>query len=153
MGQCEICGKATELVKCAIEGCEMSVCRNCAKFGSITEMPAFTEKPRPAGQSRAAAKQEEEEEAVTLDATGKVKDARERKCLTQEQLAKAIAEKESIIHRIESGAMSPSISTAEKLEKFLGIKLIEKMKKQEGAMVAAKSESFTIGDLVMKRKK
>ncbi|HII16115.1 MAG TPA: TIGR00270 family protein [Nanoarchaeota archaeon] len=151
MGQCEICGKTTELARCMIEGCEMSVCRNCARFGTASEMR--TDAPiRAAGAAKTPARQEEEEPAI-VNASAKVKDAREKKGLTQEQLAKAIAEKESVVHRIESGAMMPTLATAEKLEKFLGIKLIEKIMKIEGAAKEGKSESFTIGDLVMERKK
>ncbi len=150
MSQCEICGKITELVKCSVEGCEMSVCRNCARFGSVTEREPET-KAAGAKQIRPPAKQDEEE-PVIVGASVKVKDARERKGLTQEQLAKAVAEKESVIHRIESGAMMPTLATAEKLERFLGIKLIEKIWKNEGAVNETKSESFTIGDLIMKKK-
>lgn len=150
MSQCEICGKVTELIRCTIEGCEMSVCMNCAKFGTAAERAAnITTR---IGKAAKPSARQDEEEPVIIDASRKVKDARERKGLTQEQLAKAVAEKESVIHRIESGAMTPMLATAEKLENFLGIKIIEKIERKEGAVKEGKSESFTIGDLIMKRK-
>jgi len=142
-----MCGKATELVSCIIEGCEMSVCNSCAKYGAVQEFArSFT--PKRAEKMQTA----ESEEIVIADSAAKVKNARESKKLTQEQLAKAIAEKESVIHRIESGNMVPSISTARKLERFLDIKLVERAEEEKAVFAAPSSEGFTIGDLLVKKK-
>lgn len=155
MSQCEICGKDTALCQCLIEGCTMSVCNNCAKFGeklSGFSMPSVQRE----GKRRAAmpAKNEikkETEIIVSSSAGNKVKDAREKKGLTQEQLAKAVAEKSSVIQRIESGHMSPAIVTAEKLEKFLGIRIMEEMESEEIRKEASDDEGFTIADLIKKK--
>lgn len=147
MPHCEMCGKATELVSCVIEGCEMAVCNACTRYGTVqaaVKSPAF----KKAEKMQAPAI----EEVVIADSALKVKNAREKKQLTQEQLAKAIAEKESVIHRIESGNMVPSIATAKKLERFLDIKLIEIAEEEEAVIAAPSSEGFTIGDLLVKRK-
>ncbi|MBI5073143.1 hypothetical protein HZA99_04960, partial [Candidatus Woesearchaeota archaeon] len=36
---CDMCGKAEQLVNALIEGVEMKVCRNCASFGQILQAP------------------------------------------------------------------------------------------------------------------
>lgn len=151
MAHCEICGKDTDLNRHRIEGCEMSVCANCSKFGE-----------KLLGQSSATAsfqkktlqqeKGKESEQFIGKSAGNKIKNARQTKGLTQEQLAKAIAEKASVIQRIESSHMSPAISTAEKLEKFLGISIVEEAEETEIRREAPdKEEGFTIADLLKKK--
>lgn len=152
MPHCEMCGKATELVSCVIEGCEMSVCGACVRYGTVTAMPASAAAKSAAFKKAGKTEKAGIEEAVVADSALKVKNARESKKLTQEQLAKAIAEKESVIHRIESGNMVPSIPTAKKLERFLDIKLVEIVEEEKAVIAAPSSEGFTIGDLLVKRK-
>jgi len=53
-----------------------------------------------------------------------VRKARVSLGLTQEELAKQIGEKATIIKKIESGEFRPSISLARKLEKFLRVMLL-----------------------------
>ncbi|MFH1065409.1 MAG: multiprotein bridging factor aMBF1 [Nanoarchaeota archaeon] len=157
MAHCEICGKDTALNRCKIEGCEMSVCVNCSKFGKI--VPGFSnnsvQKKGKPGMAMNYARNNKEngtEINVSSGAGNKIKNAREAKGLTQEQLAKAIAEKASVIQRIESGHMSPAISTAEKLERFLGISIVEETEETETRRKAPdKEEGFTIADLLKKK--
>ena len=73
--------------------------------------------------------------------------------LKQKELAEKIAEKESIIHQLESGHMKPTISLARKLEKALNIKLIEIYKVQEKKQVDLSDPTLTIGDLLKLDKK
>ncbi|MDI6737680.1 MAG: multiprotein bridging factor aMBF1 [Nanoarchaeota archaeon] len=158
MPQCEICGKATALCQCIIEGCEMSVCNACSKYGekvSGFSLPSAGKKAQKEQlkkeAARTALKGAETEISVSSGAGNKVKNAREKKGLTQEQLAKAVAEKASVIQRIESGHMSPAIATAGKLERFLGIKIVEEAEAVEVRKEASEDEGFTIGDLIKKR--
>jgi putative transcription factor len=155
MAHCEICGKDTALNRCKIEGCEMSVCINCSRFGEkiLGQSSAtnyFQKKilQKPLQQEKGS----ESELFIGKSAGNKIKNAREEKGLTQEQLAKAIAEKASVIQRIESGHMSPAISTAEKLEKFLGISIVEESEETETRRESPdKEEGFTIADLLKKK--
>lgn len=151
MGNCEICGRETELLKCEIEGCEMSVCEKCSKFGKVTERISAEVHETRFNSPRQKAN---EEELAIINAASKVKNAREKKGLTQVQLAKAIAEKESVIHRIESGSTEPSMETARKLERFLGIKLIESVSSEQKAVKRDEDDAgvLTIGDLLRKNK-
>ncbi|MFA5887184.1 MAG: multiprotein bridging factor aMBF1 [Candidatus Nanoarchaeia archaeon] len=171
MAHCEICGKDTDLNRYRIEGCEMNVCANCSKFGEriLGQSSATSSFQKKALQKQLQQeKGNESEQFIGKSAGDKIKNAREEKGLTQEQLAKAIAEKASVIQRIESGHMSPAISTAEKLEKFLGISIVEVLEnprfsapRDEVSMESEETETkkqasdddegFTIADLLKKK--
>ena len=81
-----------------------------------------------------------------------IKKAREKKGLKQDDLAKNIAEKESTIHKIETGALKPSFNLARKLELFLGIKLIGISEEKREINLNLKDNSLTIGDLIKIRR-
>jgi len=139
--QCEICGKDTNLVKAIIEGTELNVCSNCSKFGSVIKIaPKFVPKPK-----KIVVEQPEEE---LVENYGEIiKNARERLGLKQEELALRLNEKHTLIHKWECNELKPTIETAKKLEKFLGIKLMQVYKK--GELEKHKSSGgLTIGDLV-----
>src|SRR3989338_4977363 len=55
-----------------------------------------------------------------------IKEAREKLGLRQDEFGIQISEKVSIVHKIESGHMTPSIQLAKKLQKLLGLRLDEK---------------------------
>lgn len=55
-------------------------------------------------------------------------EARTKKGLTQEQLAKKLGTKQSAIARLESGNINPSISFLEKITQALGSKLVIQVK-------------------------
>ena len=69
--------------------------------------------------------------------------------LKQEELARKINEKESLIHKLENELVEPSLKLAEKLEKFLKIKLIE-IYSDENKYVKNNDDKLTIGDLFLK---
>lgn len=54
-----------------------------------------------------------------------VRTARIKMGLTQEDLAKQLNEKSTIIKKIESGEFKPPLTLARKLEKFLKVRLLE----------------------------
>lgn len=149
MAQCEICGKDTSLVNAIIEGTTLSVCTNCARFGNVLQPVKSYAKPKNfCGQFA-----EQETEAIVEDYAVRVKNAREQRNMKQEDLAKAIAEKESVVHKIESGHMEPPFSIAKKLENFLGIRLITKVKVSADSLDTEKTSSgMTIGDLIKFKK-
>lgn len=149
MAQCEICGKDTSLVNAIVEGTTLSVCTNCARFGNVLQPVKSYAKQKSFGSQFT----EQETEAIVEDYASRVKNAREKRNMKQEDVAKAVAEKESVIHKIESGHMEPSFVIAKKLEHFFGIRLITKVK-----VTAEKSESentsggMTIGDMIKFKK-
>jgi len=145
-----MCGKETSLFKAIVEGTELKVCDKCAKFGKIVE------RIRPAAKPKRKKDEKEEEEGpetvqvIVPDYSKKVKLARESLGLKQEELAKRINEKESIIHKVETGHYEPNIMLAKKLERFLKIKLVEEhqLEKTKAQKKVAAAEGFTIGDVI-----
>ena len=93
-----------------------------------------------------------EEEKNYENFAEKIKKARERKEITQEDLAKFIAEKESVIHQLESGKLKPNFKLAHKLEVFLNISLVDKVetKLKKDKKVDFKDGNLTIGDIITK---
>jgi len=122
---CEICGKDVleKAVDVDVEGTRMKVCRDCSKLGKRRVAPAA--KPAFKSHRRAPAPKKEKVVEIVDDCAVVVRKNRERLGLTQDQLGGEINEKGSIISRIESGHMEPDIRMAKKLERFLGVTLLE----------------------------
>ncbi len=115
---CEICDKrASNLVKIRLEGATMTVCESCAKLGERVSAPHVF-------ASRREKDPEFSKEDIVQNYASLVKNAREKKGWTQEQLARELLEKEFLIQRIEQGRMQPTIFLAKKLQRALGIQLI-----------------------------
>ena len=119
---CEMCGKDSErLVKVLVEGTMLNVCGNCAKYGKQIRKPNLSR-----GRFRRREEQRNEENIVT-GYNIKIEKARQAKGIKQEDFAKQLNEKESLIHNIETGHMKPSIALAKKIGRALGIELIEEI--------------------------
>ncbi len=138
---CELCGKNTQLIRAIVEGTELSVCENCGKYGKILRKPVAKTAPQPAIK-------QEVMEVVTQNYAKLIKEAREKRGLTQKEFAKELNEKESILQKIENGAFVPPISTARKLEKLLKIKLVELEEEEKQQTSKSKTGSLTIGDII-----
>lgn len=149
---CEMCGKEAELYTANIEGTHLKVCKKCAGHGRILEKPKSQTAPR---RIKKPAKKEEPEEkelteAVTEDYAKKIRDARTKLEMTQKEFAKKINEKESLLHKMETGSFKPPIPLAKKLEKILNIKLVEQREEEKVVMPKQKKSSgpLTIGDMI-----
>lgn len=153
---CEMCGSEEKLYLTDIEGTELNVCKSCAKFGEIRRPVAEPRAERPKVHKQKAPVQEEDSQAeliqVVVDDFGRrIRDKRERLGLKQKELAKSIAEKESLIQKMESGSFTPSLELARKLERFLKISLIEQHKEEHQKAFKAQSAVLTIGDMLSMR--
>ncbi|HLF54865.1 MAG TPA: multiprotein bridging factor aMBF1 [Candidatus Nanoarchaeia archaeon] len=137
---CELCGKNTQLVRAIVEGTEVNVCENCGKYGKVLRKPVVKSTPKPAIQ--------EVLDVVTQDYAKLIREAREKRGLTQKEFAKELNEKESILQKIENGNFVPPISMARKLEKLLKIKLVELEEEEKQQAAKGKSEMLTIGDVI-----
>ncbi|TKJ17361.1 TIGR00270 family protein [Candidatus Woesearchaeota archaeon B3_Woes] len=151
MALCDMCGKETRLRAALIEGTELNVCEKCGKFGKTIRKNNYIHQTK---KTRIKEKEIEEEviERIVKDYGNLIKDAREKINLKQEDFAKKINEKVSLIHNIESGHHEPNIKLAQKIEKFLKIKLIEEGKLEKTELKTTKSETLTIGDLIKLKK-
>lgn len=133
---CEICGKeVSTLVPVFIEKSTLSVCPVCAKFGRNVEKPGIAPTPVEITQRLQMRSQrqgfrdifsEESTDAMAENYSSILKNARDKKGWSQEDIGKKVNEKKSVIAKIESGNMEPSIALARRLERVLGVKIVEK---------------------------
>jgi len=157
---CEMCNNKEACCRALVEGAEIALCRNCSKFGKITkeikvELPA--KKAKILGIAAPAVLPNKEKiviESIVADFGAKIKKAREKFGLTQQEFALKISEKESIVHKLETELMEPNVDLARKLEKLLHIKLVEQIEEGEDEGVVepkkAGSQGFTLGDYLKK---
>ena len=143
---CDMCGSEKKLFECRVEGVVLNVCIDCSKHGTIIKKTI--EKPPIKTIVEKSLEKEETIQIINHDYNSIIKNKRELKGLKQKELAKKIAEKESVIHNIESRHMEPSIALAKKLENFLGIKLIKEYKEKKISLEKEDSGSLTIGDIM-----
>lgn len=148
---CDMCGTDTFLLRAVIEGSELKVCKNCAKYGRVLGKVQIETRHKAKKIEKA---QEPEIIEIVIDEYAKIiKEAREALGLKQEELAQKLAEKESVIHHMESDEFKPPIALARKLEKFLHIKLVENYEDDFNASASEKDGTVTIGDFIKIRKK
>lgn len=149
---CDLCGKADErLFRTLIEGVELNVCSGCSKFGKViapVHRPSPKEQHMKFVQQNNVQEKEEKIELLVENYADLIKKKRESMGLGQKDFAMKINEKESTIHKIETGIFHPSTSLAKKLEKFLGIKLIEEHQETNEKFKKSKGEGFTLGDFI-----
>lgn len=148
MASCEMCGKSTELVIADVEGVELKVCAGCTKFGTVrqrTDKPAFTSRQvKPEGPAF----------KVVDNCASLLHAAREKRIMTQEEFAKFIQEKESVLAHWEAGKVKPALEAAKRVGRILGINLIEQEEVLPVKMEASrKTDELTLGDFVKVRKR
>ena len=150
--QCEMCGKEGELFAALVEGTELNVCKSCSSHGKTLRRVKPTQK-----KIKKSEKQKEPEkeiiQTIVENYAKLIKSAREKTGLSQKDFANKLNEKESIIHKLETGNLKPSINLARKLEKFCNIKLVKQIEiKPLKGKKAVSGEGLTIGDIIKIKK-
>jgi len=149
--QCEMCGEDKELFIADIEGSKLKVCKKCGRYGKIlSKVVEIQEIPQKAVRKEPSV---EVLEYVNEEYPKIIKQAREKRGLTQEDFAKMLNERESMIQHLETGKFEPPILLAKKLERALNIKLVEEMQEVHESSVKDDTESLTIGDVIKIKKK
>jgi len=157
---CEMCGTEVPKTKFVnVEGAALHVCARCEKYA--TSEAAKTESGHivmPSVAQRLETRQKRyrekdvfvsgEEKELALDYSERVRLGRNRKGLSQDELAKRINEKKSVIVKVESGDMRPSDKLVKKLEKELEMSLRETMQAEAAGPKTAYSQGMTLGDFV-----
>lgn len=154
---CDLCGKVEEnLHRTLIEGVDLNVCRDCSKFGKVlAPVKRYTPKEQHRmmqGAQQNQAPKEEKIEIIVENYAELVKKKRESMSLSQKDFAIKLNEKESTIHHIETGRFEPPLGMARKLEKILGIKLVEQHEEKHEIHKIRKEEGFTLGDFIKSNK-
>lgn len=126
MAECEVCGKNISVAKRAeIDGVILEVCEDCTKLGK--EIYETRKVFIPARSVSRAPRPDSIEDAKELasDFSARIRKARERMNLTQDEAAQKIGISHLIYKRIEGG-FKPDEQTARKIERFFGINLYTK---------------------------
>jgi len=145
-----MCGREDRLVLVELEGSQLNVCSNCGKHGKRIGGPKVKKFVR---RVRKVEKQEIEEEVIG-NFSEKLRNAREKRSLKQEDFANLLNEKASLLQKWEAGSLTPKIKVAKKLERMLGINFVKKVeeKKQEVKLESGSGE-MTLGDFIKVRKR
>ncbi len=145
--QCDICGSDEELFLADIEGTNLNVCKKCSNYGNVIKKIKKHVAPAKTNSKNFEAESSEIIQTFVDNFNNIIKEKREKLGLKQKELAKIMAEKESVIHKLESGTIEPDLQLARKIEKVLKIKIIEEqeVKKTE---TKHNTEKLTIGDLI-----
>lgn len=178
MVQCEMCGAETpspNTVK--VEGAELDVCGDCADFGtevrtqetSTTSTKYSTSSSSSSGGGtatnstggsrsggsggrRPGSDIYDDVEELAADYDDRIRHAREGAGLSQEDLAKRLNEKASLIRKLERGEMLPSDDIQTKLERSLDVSLTESVSDEDDEWTSDSSTGeFTLGDVVERK--
>jgi putative transcription factor len=154
---CELCGSLEgKGFRVRLEGTVINACARCAAGKEVVgevEQPKPKKKPSLAAPAVAESFDVVGENELVDEFGPKIKAARERIGLTQEELGKAINESHSVVHRMELGRYEPSEAMARKIERKLGIRILTKHQDVEVAAKAGGGKEVTLGDVVVLRKK
>lgn len=146
MSECEVCGKPVfTLRKAKINGIVFQVCDECVKLGEEIRIS----KPKPIIKRVYSFGEEIE---LIPDFSEKIKRAREKRNLSQKEVAEKIKERLSIIKRAEQG-FKPEESVVKKLEEFFNLELHQEIKEIKPSKKALKEEKLTLGDIAVIKKK
>ncbi len=151
MSSCELCGKQGNVIPILIEGTELKVCSICAKHGTVKDRPNGSFQRRSYKTPSAVGP----EYRVIENIGSLLREVREKKNLTNEDFAKILTEKESIVAKWEQGSIKPSIDTAKKIGRILGLQLVEKDDNKSDVKIEKekRSDELTLGDFIKVRKR
>lgn len=134
--QCELCGRESKLCRDAsIDRVNMMLCPDCIKHGEsvvpISKTPENVKKIITQRSRKSVPKDiyKGMEKELISNWSEVIKNARKKKGLSREDLGFKIGERTVTISKIENGDLRPPDKMIAKLEKELGISLLEEVKK------------------------
>lgn len=147
-----MCGREGSLRLAEIEGGELNVCSNCSKYGTVKSKGFRVKNFSP--NKKSFRNKVVPEFRVVRNYSQLIRNARELKGMTQEDFAKSLNEKESILAKWESGTLKPRIGIARRLERILEIKLVEKDEvvplNKDDKKKKVVDDEFTLGHFIKK---
>ena len=152
--QCELCGRTCDCKAATVDGVMMMLCPNCVKHGEViqpTKAPSIVQKPILDRIKKPPVKDiyKDMNKELVSGWNNLIKKAREKKGLTREELGFKIGERTVTISKIENGDLRPSDKMIEKLEKELGINLVEDVSETSTGLSGSHSGSrLTLGDFI-----
>ena len=169
MVTCEICGRECSSTReISLEGALLQACNRCAELGKPVPRakPSLRSSSIPRTQSHSVprsstkgrypptrSRPQRRELVPVEDFTKLIRKAREQRGMAQKDVARQLHERTSVITKVESGKMAPTISLARKLERLFKLTLLEEAESVDLSPGTSQS-SATLGDVVqIKRKK
>jgi len=155
--RCEVCGHEIfgQPYYRVIEGGRMTVCGRCAQFSNQEWDPrkpmAQTRRRRTAANARPRRRSDIEvaESTELVENYGElIRKTRQRKGMTVEDFAKKLSEKESVIKKLEKEQLNPTMTLVRKVERALGITLIEEAEVGTGTVLTRPMGPRTLGDMI-----
>jgi putative transcription factor len=159
--QCEICGSELRgrSFKITIDGSELDVCGKCSQYGTIAKKHTpVSRKVAPVARTPARTSRSKKtgfeglNEEFVDEYDQLIRDARQSRGWTQDELATKMKEKVSLIKKIERGEIIPEDSVRIKLERTLDIKLTERIGESDWSGERL-NKGTTLGDIVKIKRK
>ncbi|ACV48484.1 MULTISPECIES: multiprotein bridging factor aMBF1 [Halomicrobium] len=172
MVQCEMCGKdVASPNRVKIEGAELDVCDECTDFGTevttedssstSTKYSTSSSSSGSSGSSSGSSSSSssrprhdmfDEMDELAQDYDQRIREAREERGLTQEELAGELNLKASLIRKLEHGDTLPSDDVQTTLERELDISLSAgSTDADEEWSGGSSSGEYTLGDVVKRK--
>jgi putative transcription factor len=156
--QCELCGRECRggCKEATIDGVNMMLCTDCIRHGEnvtpISKTPAKIKKFVSQNIRKSEPKDiyKKMEKELIPNWSEVIKKARKEKGLSRENLGFKIGERTVTISKIENGDLRPPDKMIAKLEKELGISLLEEVKKVSTNRHV--SSGMTLGDFIKTEK-
>ena len=156
---CEMCGREERLIKADVEGVELKVCRGCSKYGVVKRVNKVNFGNNKSGSFKRGFSNKNKgnrpEYRIVSNYSSLIRSAREDKGMSQEDFAKLLNERESVIAKWENGTLRPRLDIARKLGRLLKVSFIRTKKEDEKVEIKhkKKSDGFTLGDFIKVRKR
>lgn len=155
---CDICGReiSGQAFKVRVEGAKLLVCGQCQRLGKpyveepVVKRPAAPRTLSLRGVHRKAPELPKgmEELDIAEDCAERVRNQRMKLGLSQDELAKRVREKLSVIQKIETGKMTPDTRLCRQLEHELRIKLLVPRKEISEVPKTPVPAEVTLGDII-----
>jgi len=158
---CEICGKpVTDSKMCrrvVVDGATLVVCPQCydklVRQGRVERASEIGESERSEKRVKQAKttlplRVPEVMYEVVEDYATRIKQAREKLGWSQAVLAQKLRVGENVVKRIEAGRLKPSLDLARRIEKILGIKLLEPVVEESISTEKSSEDYLTVGDVI-----
>ena len=172
-----MCGsEQSSLTTVKVEGAELQLCDDCKEFGTEVRTESSSSGSTKystsssggssgsggspgsgaggsggGGSSRRRRDMFDDMDEIVADYDQRIRKARESRGLSQEDLAKELNEKASLIRKLERGDMLPSDDVQSKLETELEISLIEGEDADDTEWSGDSSTTTTLGDVVKRK--
>ncbi|MCE4602739.1 MAG: multiprotein bridging factor aMBF1 [Desulfurococcales archaeon] len=151
---CEVCGSEIRgpAYRAEVDGVEMTLCPSCyyklSKSGRARLVRRRSERRRMQRPRRPKIEMYD----IVGDYDERIKSAREAKGWSTAVLAQKLRISESMLKKIESGKMKPTIDLARRMEKLLGIELLVPTEFDDEDYTAPPPGGLTLGDIVVVRR-